>query len=288
MKFFAIPHQFIVLAVFLSAALLAFSTAAVAAESDAGGEWKSLFNGKDLSGWQVVLAPDLKGIDPTRVFEVYNGVIHTYREVPAGSKVPIGYIGSDDDYSWYHLKLEFRWGEKRFAPRVDRPRDAGILYHARREKAVWPRSIECQIQEGDVGDCWLVKGAQVASTFDPERLKSGVRHFLPAKAGGVAGVFGRPATSRIVKSDTHEVDGWNTVEVILRGDEEVTHIVNGHEVFHAENLRQLAADGENWLPLKSGRIVLQAEFAEVMYRNIRIRPIEGGPFRMPVAQAEAK
>jgi hypothetical protein len=68
--------------------------------------------------------------------------------------------------------------------------------------------------------------------------------------------------------------------VILRGDEEVVHIVNGHEVFRATKLRQLDTDGKTWIPLNSGRILLQGEFAEVQYRNVQIKPLPGQPFHV--------
>ena len=239
-----------------------------------------MFNGKDLSGWQVVLTPDVKGVDSTKVFQVHDGLIHAYQDVPQGAKVPLGFIATDDNYSWYHLKLEYRWVGKRFAPRVDRVRDAGALYHAGAENKVWPRCIECQIQEGDVGDCFIVNGAQLESTVDPRLLKSDVRKYLPAKDGGVVDVSGGPSIYRIIKSSTHELDDWNTVEVIVRGDEEAVHIVNGHEVFRAKKLKQFDSDTQTWIPLTSGRILLQAEFAEVLYRNVQIKPLEGGPFRV--------
>ena len=243
-------------------------------------DWLPLFNGKDLSGWHVVLTPDKKGIDPAKVFQVHDGVIHVYQEVPQGVAVPVGYIASDDSYSWFHLKLEYRWGGKRFAPRVHRPRDAGALYHATSEEKVWPRCIECQIQEGDVGDCYTVNGVQIESTFDPKLLKKDLHQYLPASEGGVMEIWGGPKIVRTVKSSTHENDGWNTVEVIVRGDEEAIHIVNGHEVFHAKKLQQLDADQTSWSPLTSGHILLQGEFSEVLYRNVQIMPLEGGPFRV--------
>jgi hypothetical protein len=278
-RFIAAP-----IALFIAGALTAVPIGAAesssAADAAQTGGWRPLFNGKDLSGWQVVLTPDLKGIQPDSVFQVRDGVIHAYRDVPQGAKVPIGYLASDYSYSWYHFRLEYRWGEKKFAPRVARPRDAGILYHAGPENKVWPRSIECQIQEGDVGDCFLVRGAQVETTVDPRRLKSDEHHYLPAGEGGVAEVRGGPNILRIVKSSTHEIDGWNTVEVILRGAEEVIHKTNGHEVFRAKNLKQLGSDGKTWSPLNAGRILLQGEYAEVLYRNIEIKPVAGGPFRV--------
>jgi hypothetical protein len=208
------------------------------------------------------------------------GVIHAYRDVPQGAKVPIGYLASDDNYSWYQLKLEYRWVGKQFAPRVDRPRDAGALYHASAETKVRPRCIECQIQEGDVGDCFTVNGVQLESTFNSQLLRSDVHRYLPANDGGAIGVWGGPGIVRTVKSSTHEVEGWNTLEVIVRGDEEAIHKINGQEVFRAKKLQQLAADQKSWIPLSSGRVLLQGEYAELMYRNVQIKPLIGGPFRV--------
>lgn len=272
----------------LVAALLPLALPAVAADTAAKHQWQPLFNGKNFDGWNLVLSEDLKGIDPSTVFQIHDGLIHVYQDTTAGVKVPIGFIVSDDSFSWYHLKLQFRWGKKRFAPRTDRARDAGLLYHAGAEKTVWPRSIECQIQERDVGDCFTVHGVQVQTTVDPRQLKAGVHRFLPAKDGGVRDVWGGPSISRVVKSAMHEVEGWNTVEIIVRGSEEAVHIVNGHEVFHATNLKQLDADGKTWIPLMSGRVLLQAEYAELQYRDIQIKPIDGGPFRTPAADSSAK
>jgi hypothetical protein len=120
----------------------------------------------------------------------------------------------------------------------------------------------------------------VETTVAPRRLKSGEHHYLPAEQGGVAEVRGGPDILRTIKSSTHEIDGWNTVEVILRGDQEVIHKINGHEVFRAKNLKQLSSDGKTWSPLTSGRILLQGEYAEVQYRNIAIKPLAGGLFRV--------
>ena len=44
---------------------------------------------------------------------------------------------------------------------------------------------------------------------------------------------------RIVKSSTHEREGWNTIELIVRGSEGSEHIVNGKTVFRAKELAEL-------------------------------------------------
>jgi hypothetical protein len=81
--------------------------------------------------------------------------------------------------------------------------------------------------------------------------------------GNTNGVVG------IRKSHMCEKEGWNTVEVKIRGDSAV-HIINGqtnHMVFGMARM----VDGQ-WQPLTKGRIALQAEFSEVFYRNIEVRP----------------
>ena len=64
------------------------------------------------------------------------------------------------------MRLEYKWGAKRFAPRANVRRDAGILYHVIGKDGVWPRSVECQIQENDVGDIFTVY-TRVTTSVDP-------------------------------------------------------------------------------------------------------------------------
>jgi hypothetical protein len=270
-----------ILSVVLAVVLSTISTCPVqAAEKVASDRWTPLFNGRNLDGWSKVLTTNVKDFDPESVFKVHDGQIHVYQDIKNGEPVPVGFIRTDAKYSWYHLRVDYRWAGKRFAPRTEIKRDAGVLYHVGDQERVWPCSIECQIQEGDTGDCFTVMGTRVHTTVDPVALKSNGYRYLAADQGGVPAVQGGPRITRVVKGSTHENDGWNTVEVICHGSEQVTHIVNGHVVFRATDLQQLDTDEHSWIPLKSGRILLQSEFAEVLYRNVEIKSIEGKPFRI--------
>jgi hypothetical protein len=244
--------------------------------------WTPLFDGKTLNGWYTNLRGKKKNEDPTKVFQADNGVIHVYKDHAEGSDVSLGCLTTEQEYAYFHLRMEYKWGTKKFRPRAEVRRDAGLLYHVVPPYEVWPRSIECQIQENDVGDCFVVRGTQVAThaeiaTIDTPSGPKQFPRYKPLADGGEPNTIGKGPIARIVKSSTHERDGWNTVEVIVQGSEKTTHIVNGHTVFEATNLRQLCADQKSWEPLDRGRIVLQAEFAEVLYRNIEIRPIPDGP-----------
>src|SRR5687767_12366903 len=121
---------------FLKLALLLLISSPLAAQ-----DYTPLFNGRDLSGWYSFLKTKGKGNDPDTVFSVKDGLLKiTGKE--------FGYIVTERSFTDFHLIVEFKWGEKKYPPRETRVRDNGILYYVVPEDRVWPRSIECQIQEG--------------------------------------------------------------------------------------------------------------------------------------------
>src|SRR4051812_20999986 len=113
--------------------------------------WESLFNGRNLEGWRIVIGNGRTN-DTNHLVQMDQGAIHMYQEAAEGSRQPSGYIVTDKEYSNYHLRLEYKWGGKRFGDRAKAKRDAGILYHVNGKDGVWPASVECRIQETDVGD----------------------------------------------------------------------------------------------------------------------------------------
>lgn len=190
-----------------------------------------LFNGKNLDGWYVFLNNNVGSQDPDSAFTVHDNMLHiTGRGV--------GYICTKKSYKNFHLTLEFKWGEKKYLPRLTDKRDSGILYYflSGSQDKIWPRSYECQIQEGDCGDFWLA---------DSLSLK----------------VKDRTITKgRIIKlSDSEKPNGqWNKVEIIaLNG--KCTHIINGVVVNEGTDAN-----------VREGKIALQTEAAEMFYRNIRL------------------
>ena len=256
----------------LSAAGLAcawiFASAAVAADGKSG--WKPLFNGKDLKGWSVHHASKTASDAPpaTSIFKVENGLIHAYPTQAAGSEQPNAYIETEGDYKDYVLSLEYMWGEKKFAPRLNLVRDAGLIYHVHRTRpADWPAGAEAQIQEGDTGDSWAVS-SRLTSFVNP---KTG-RYALPEDGGVPVTVGNDGKFERTRHNKVNEYPGWNTLEVIVRGDR-ATHIVNGVINMRVKDIRGWDAGTNSWVKVDHGRIALQAESAEIFYRNIRMRPL---------------
>lgn len=235
--------------------------------------WRSLFDGKDLDGWSALIEKVPAGDFPPGQVIVRDGAIHMYADVPAGEKVEFGTVYHQETFSRFHLSFEYAWGKKQFVPRSTGLRDAGLLYHiadpTRSVFGVWPASLEYQIQEGDAGDIMLVEsGALTWLNPDPNNAPEGQGDpgLLPENGGipmllGKGKYIGRyPVADKLV--------GWNTVEAIIQADESVVHKING--VVRARLALAVDSKGN---PLKAGKIGLQLEGAEILYRNIRIREL---------------
>ena len=229
------------------------------------GSWTPLFNGRDLAGWYT-FAGGRKGEDPQKVVQVHDRAIHMYKDAEAGAQAPFAYVATEREFESYDLRFEYRWGTKKFGDRVNAPRDAGLIYHFVGEDIIWPRGIECQVQERDTGDIFAVL-TRVSSTVAPN-----TRTYRPPDEGGVSITVGSAREiARIQRSRMLEGDGWNQVEVrVRRGG--ATHVVNGQVNNRWTDLLQPdPADPDRYIPLNKGKILLQAEGAEISYRRIEIR-----------------
>ncbi len=99
---------------------------------------------------------------------IEDGSIHLYKHAREGSDVVMGYIATEKEYGDYHLRLQYRWGTKKFQPRYQLKRDAGLYYHIIGPDAVWPTALQFQIEETNVGDLIALYGMTVDTWIDPE------------------------------------------------------------------------------------------------------------------------
>jgi Domain of Unknown Function (DUF1080) len=249
----------------LCACALMVTTTSLAARNSMGenDRWTPLFNGKNFDGWYTFLPSTGKNDDPKGVFKVEHGMIHIL-DIPESNEFQeFGYLATDKEFSHCRIRAEFKWGTKRFVPRAEDKRDSGLLYYFVGPDKVWPRSLELQIQETDVGDLWITDGPRIVTSVENE--------YLPMYSAGV-----RPhhqSGGRVIKAaDLEDRTGWNTVEAVLDGNR-ITHIVNGRVVMRAWNLKQPdPQDSSKWIAFDRGRILLQAEGSEVWFRNIQVKP----------------
>jgi Domain of Unknown Function (DUF1080) len=227
--------------------------------------WISLFNSKNFDGWYTFLPSTGKNVDPKKVFKMENGMIHILDIPVTAEKQEFGYLASEKEFSHCRIRAEFKWGVKRFPPREEDKRDSGLLYYFTGPDRVWPRSFELQIQETDVGDLWILEGGRITTKIETEGYPMYV----------LSGPQRTQSRGRIIKfGDFEDRNAWNTVEVILDGDR-ITQLVNGRAVMRAWDMKQVSlTDPTQYLPVSSGRIMLQAEGAEIWFRNVQMKPLE--------------
>jgi Domain of Unknown Function (DUF1080) len=253
-------------------------------ESSFGGEqtdphskeaFRPLFNGRDLAGWYTFLQKHGKGSDPDRVVTIEDGAIHLYKNAAEGSTVVMGYIATEREFGDYHFRFQYRWGAKKFQPRLALKRDAGFYYHILGPDQVWPQALQFQVEQTNVGDLITLYGFQVDTWSDPKTFGKEMPTYLGLEQGGRERTMGGKglAYQKHLAGD-FERDGWNTAEVIARGDT-VVHLLNGHVVNRARNVR-LVEPGKPGVtrPITRGRIALEIEAAEIYFRNVEIRALD--------------
>jgi hypothetical protein len=252
-------------------------------------DWKQLFNGKTLEGWDTYVAapPGSKtpfGLnnDPRGVFTITNtdgsAAIHVSGEI-------YGAITTHEAFTNFHVRVEFKWGEKRWPPRANVGRDSGILYCGVGEPnphTGWLTSVENNIMEKGIGQWWSVNGAVI--DVEGEWITPEMEPRVPYKKEGPGekNIVYRKGAPRITPSPANGITPsfddekrrgeWNTVEVIFWAGQCI-HLLHGKVNLVSTNPRYTQKATGQVVPLMHGRIQLQSEAAECFYRKVEIRPI---------------
>ena len=262
-------------------------------------KWMDLFDGDPVKNWDVFIgAPhatvkDLEGVDPKSdgknaiplglnndPKKVFNFETIDNEQVLHVSGEIYGDLTSKKEYKNYHLKLQFKWGEKVWEPRLLRERDSGILYHCFGPYTafwnVWMSSQEFQVQEGDVGDYYALAGTIMDI---PSEKKEGNKEFDFIKGKPLnkftSAEKGFQAHCNKGFNNENPHGEWNTLELICFEGTSL-HIVNGKVVMALFNSRYKNSEGQI-LPLVKGKIQIQSEAAEVYYKDVKIKSINKIP-----------
>ena len=253
----------------------------------AAGPAVTLFNGKDLKDWDAWLgyadpaltykrppvAPIGAGAQSADIFKV---VVEDGRPALYVNGKTWGSLVRRGDFHDYHLRLQYKWGKGRWAPRETQAPNNGLLYHSHGAPGAvwgtWSQAVEFEIMTGSIGMVVPVGEAISVTTDaidDPALIPPKLR-FTPG--GRVQTVQGGTGNWNVeAYSDAENPAGeWNTLDLYVLGDRAV-HVVNGVPVLE---VRDLKADGR---PLTHGAIQLQSEGAETFFRDIVIEPITSLP-----------
>jgi hypothetical protein len=269
--------------------IAAFSLHAAAADKPA--DWQPLLDAT-LSNFDVYLSyrgdqiksvlegtapPDLKpvGLNPVEQY-VVRVIYPEGKPVLSISGEYYGCVVTKQEYSNYRFRAQFKWGEKKWPPRLDEPKDSGILYHSRGEFGVdywksWALSQEFQVIEHGIGEYWTQATSAFDIRVDPKKDGEVAPRWNP-KAPWMQ--FLAPNNHALAGSDRDKPGEWNSIELVCYQDDCV-HIVNGKVVMALANARY--KQGDTFVPMTGGKLQIQSEAAEVFYRDLEIRQIDAMP-----------
>jgi hypothetical protein len=250
-------------------------------------EWKSLFNGKDFSGWDIYLGPPLDDAgkklsdqplglnnDPNHVFTVVND--HNENVIRISGE-NWGGISTKKEYENFHLQLMFKWGSLTWGQKKNKKKDSGLLYFSVGENGAdygaWMRSQEFQVEEGNCGDYWGVAGGME----DIPAIRKSDSEYVYNPTGELYTFSETSKVGRhcIKRGDAEKPSGeWNLLDLYCHGDTSV-HVINGKVMMVLYHSQQ--SDGGHVQPLKKGKLQIQSEGAEVFYKRIRIKSLNAIP-----------
>ena len=249
----------------LSLILVSSAPCSHAEENQSPSEWIQLFNGRDLTGWTPKITGHDLGENFGNTFRVEDGLLKVGYEQYSNFDGQFGHLFFVEKFSHYRLRAEYRFvGQQIQGGPGWAIRNSGLMLHCQAPDSMtkdqkFPVSIEVQLLGGNGLD-----ERTTANLCTP-----GTNVVMNGE------LFTRHCTSS--NSKTYHGDQWVTVEIEVRGDETVKHIVEGQTVLEYSNpqLDPRDADArklihEDSLTLNNGYISLQSESHPVEFRRVEL------------------
>lgn len=236
----------------------------------ADGEWQSLFNGKDLSGWTPKIKGYELGDNYKNTFRVEDGLLTVSYDGYDSFDRKFGHLFYKDKFSNYRFRVEYRFiGEQCKGGEGWALRNSGVMVHGEDPAEMtkdqdFPTSIEVQLLGGDGNKNRTTSNLCTPGTNVVMNDKLVTRHCISSS------------------SETYHGDQWVTAEIEVRGNEVVKHILNGEVVLeynkpqlderdeHAKELAEKYGD----IMLSGGTISLQSESHPIQFRKVEIMVLD--------------
>lgn len=241
--------------------------------------WEPLFNGKDLSGWDIKISGHALNDNYKNTFRVEDGMIRIAYDEYQRFDDKYGHMYYRKPYSHYKLRFEYRFtGNQTPGGANWNVRNSGIMYHSQPANSLtmkqeFPVSLEVQLLGG------LGKGSRTTGNL--------------CTPGTIVHVDGKLNPNHCInsRSQTYEGDQWVGAEIVVLGDSVIHHLIEGDtvftfqkprigEVYWAQGKKDAYYDdwlAKNGLALKEGYIALQAESHPIDFRNIRLLDLKARP-----------
>ena len=245
-------------------------------------DWEQLFNGKDLSGWDIKIAGHAVNDNYLDTYRVENGMIRISYDKYKNFDKKFGHMYFNKPYSHYIVRFTYRFvGEQTPGGAVWNVRNSGVMVHSQSAKSNslnqdFPVSLEVQMLGG------LGKGPRYTANL----CTPGTQVYMNGKLN--------PAHCIDSKSKTYDGDQWITIDAVVLGDSIVHHIIEGDTVLTYQRLEvgggfvsgqydfKFAGidNGDYWMarqntPLGSGYIALQAESHPIDFRRVELLNLKG-------------
>ncbi len=225
-------NKFIAITAIVSA--VSFFTSSCCAQS------RSLFNGRDLSGWHSDIPAMDTNASAINPFIIRNGML-----VSLGT--PGGHLISDAVYQNFRLNIEYRFAGV--------PGNCGVLVFASTPRALYkmfPKSIEVQMMHQNAGDFWCIVEDIAVPDMETRRGPKADWGITEGKERRV---------KNLTDNSEKPVGEWNNMTVECIGNS-IKVWVNGDMVNYGFNATA-----------SKGNIALQAEGSEVEFRKVELTPI---------------
>ncbi|GAB3940143.1 DUF1080 domain-containing protein [Spirosoma harenae] len=264
--------------------LLAITPVLLAQKKGSQEEWVKIFNGKDLTGWDIKIAGLPLNDNYKNTFRVENGIFRIAYDQYKNFDGKYGHIYYKKPYSYYRVRFAYRFlGNQTPGGDSWNVRNSGIMLHSQSAASVsmgqtFPVSLEMQLLGG------LGKGERHTGNL----CTPGTQVYMQGKL--------RPEHCTDSDSKTYDGDRWVKAEAIVLGDSIVHQIIEGDTVLtyerpevgggfvskdHDWNTAHFSEEaGKYWMgrantPLKEGYIALQAESHAIDFRDIEVLDLKG-------------
>ena len=256
----------------LAAVALLVCLGSVQVQGEESGEWVSLFNGKDLTGWTPKIRFHETGDNYGKTFRVEEGLLKVRYDQASYPefKERFGHLFYNKPFSHYRLKVVYRFvGEQAKGGPGWALRNSGLMLHGESPATMsvdqdFPASIEVQLLGGDGKNERTTSNLCTPGT---NVVKDG-KLFLPHCTGS--------------DSQTYHGEQWVTAEVEVRGNELIRHLVNGETVLQytkpqlddrdQHSVELIKKNGGKML--SGGTISLQSESHPCDFKSVEIMVLE--------------
>lgn len=254
----------------LTTLLFGLTVSATADDNAESGKWIQLFNGKDLDGWTPKIRYHDLGVNHGDTFRVEDGVMKVGYAAYDEFNETFGHLFYKDKFSHYRIRCEYRFvGDQCKGGPGWALRNSGIMIHGEDPKTMakdqdFPVSIEVQLLGGD-----------------GEKIRTTANLCTPGTNVVKDGKLFKPHCTNS-SSETYHGEQWVTVEVEVRGNDKIKHIIDGKVVLEYsesqlderdKHAKELAAKAGS-IQLSGGTISLQSESHPVEFRKVELMVLE--------------